>query len=229
MSEIVPIQPEESYHAESHAMSVVIPKDRRLVISAPGWLNYAQPGGGYPGSRLVSIYERLDTNGKRSLVLNGFDAEDEAAFVKQLTEEKVQDTTSAVNCYFKHRANLLTVYVNAGPMGVSFAFTNNLEGEKLAYFREYSSRVARGMDEWEKEQQEKQAAEFEEQQKLRRENERLIELGKKAEAENLFDVNRRLNKKFKSMRAELFRIGGKDAVAKFDESLKDDEGKPDEP
>lgn len=220
-TEVVPAQPEETYHTEPEALSVVIPKDRRMMIDAPGWLNYAQPGGGYPGSRLVSVYEKLDLSGKRTLVLNGFDAEDEAAFVKQLTEEKITDTTSAVNCYFKHRANLLTVYVNAGPMGVSFAFTNNLEGEKLAYFREYSSRIARGMEEWENQQQEKQAAEFEEQQKLRKEQERLVELGKKAEAENLFDVNRRLNKRFKSMRAELFRIGGKDAVAKFDESMKE--------
>lgn len=215
---IIPLQAEETYHRPAEDMNVSLPADRRLVINSPGWMNFAQPGGGYPGSRLMTITAVMDLNGQRKLTLDGFDETDVLAFVKQLDDAKVTTPIDAFNLYFQHRANLLTVFLQVSASAVAFAITNSLEGEKLAYFREYSQRIARGMDEWEKERQERQAEEFEAQQQQRKEQERLVNLGKKAEADNLFELNKKQKLKLKALKAVLFKLGGKEAVKEFEDA-----------
>lgn len=215
---IIPLQPEETYHRPAEDMNVAIPADRRLVINSPGWMNFAQPGGGYPGSRLMTISTVVDLNGQRKLTLDGFDEKDALAFIKQLDDAKVTSPIDAFNLYFKNRANLLTVYLKASSFMVAFAITNSLEGEKLEYFREYSTRIARGMEEWEKERQERQAEEFEAQQLQRKEQERLVTLGKKAEADGVFEQNKKNKLKLKALKAVLFKVGGKEAVQQFEDA-----------
>lgn len=204
---IVVPQPEEQYHRESSDLSVTVPEDRRLFIESPGWMNYAQPGGGYPGCRVCSIHS---VNNR--LVISGLDPKDAAKFVEQLAEARADSPAEAFNLYFMHRANLLLTFMSAYSDGITFAFTNNLEGERLERFQEASRRIAREMDEWEQAQQERKAKEFAEAEAKGKELERLAELGRKAEKENVFEAFRRLSKQRKSMKAELFKLGGKEAV-----------------
>lgn len=210
----VPPQPEETYRQPEAGLSVQIPKDRRLMIHAPGWMNVAKDGGGYPGCRLVSITTALGLDGTRRLVVDGLEPDDGAKFLEEMAEERVDSPIEAVNLYYKHRANLLTVMVQPFVNGVLIAHTNNLEGSRLDYFREASRRVAREMETWEQEEQAKQQKEFEEQEARTKELNRLAELGAKAEKADLFMLSLRMSKKLKRMRAELFKLGGKEAVEK---------------
>jgi hypothetical protein len=218
---IIPAQPEETYHQDPDALKVVIPRDRRMMIDAPGWLNLAKDGGGYPGCRVVSITTASTVDGKKSLILDGFEPDDAKLFIEQLAEESKEYKSitpfDAVNLYYKHRANMLTVAILPTTAGVVLVHTNNLEGERLEFFREHSRRIAAEMDKWDRDRQERLAEEMLEQEKQQKEAARLIELGKKAEAENVFEVKNRLSKKMKRAKAELFKLGGSEVVKKLED------------
>lgn len=175
--------------------STRLPAKRELKVERPGNVNYAAPGGSYPGSRVVTFHAAR---------AEGLEDEDAKRFLAQLQEEPPASAADALNLYFKHRANLLTVAVMTGHDGsLTVIFTNHLEGERLEWFHRYQQEVARTMEKWEAEQ-EKKREEAEAKAKAKAEEEAtLLALGKKARDHNLIERLRELDEENKKLRKQL--------------------------
>jgi hypothetical protein len=169
--------------AELYNPSTRLPKKRDMVVQRPGNINYAAPGGSFPGSRIVE-FTPFD--------VFGLEEEDYNKLHEQVGQDengpsKPLRAVEWLNLYFKHRANLLTTNVQVSSDGNSIfvIFTNHLEGGKLEYFQKYQSVVADTMQKWEDEQAAKAEEEAKTAEARRKETESLIELGKKARDHNL--------------------------------------------
>lgn len=197
LSETTDLPPQDP--AETYNPSTRIPKRREFKVERPGNVNYAAPGGSYPGSRVV-VFTRT--------MAEGLEADDEERFAQQMHEEPPQSAADAMNLYFKHRANLLTVSVQGGTdqhgnITLVVVFTNHLEGERLEHFQKYQEVVAQTMQKWEEEQEAKREAE-EKKAKAKADEERaLLDLGRKARDHNLLEKLRELDEENKKLKKQL--------------------------
>lgn len=167
--------------AATYNPSTRLSKKRDFIIERPGNVNYAAPGGSFPGSRIVVFC----SNGE----VQGLEPDDHAKFLSQVQEENEKglplNAASCSNLYFKHRANLLTVAAVPDGGDILVMFTNHLEGKKLAYFQKYSSLMAETMEKFEAEEEEREAKEAETAKAAAKEKDLLAELGKKCRDHNL--------------------------------------------
>lgn len=185
--------------AQTYNPSTRLPAKRELKVTRPGNINFAAPGGSYPGSRIITVYD----NG-----IQGLEVDDGMKLVDQANDEKPGNAAEWANLYFKHRANLLTTaVVPTFDGGLVILFTNHLEGERLEYFQKYQSVVSETMEKWEAEQQEKRAKEEEVINARVAENNALIELGRKARDHNLLAKLKELDGQVTKMKKLLKKNG----------------------
>lgn len=185
--------------AQVYNPSTRLPAKREMKVTRPGNINYAAPGGSYPGSRVIVVYD----NG-----IQGLEVDDGMKLVEQANDEGPENAAEWANLYFKHRANLLTVAVTPTfDGGLVIMFTNHLEGERLEYFQKYQSVVSETMEKWEAEQQEKRAKEEEAANARVAETNALIELGRKARDHNLLAKLKELDGQVTKMKKLLKKNG----------------------
>lgn len=187
--------------ATQYQPMTTIPVKRELAIKRPGNINYAANGGSYPGSRVLTFYD----GGK----VDGLEAADRQALRKQAEEDGMTGDNSAAaycNLYFKHRANLLTVAVIPDCGALIVLYTNHLEDEELEYFQRHADEVAKVMAKWEEDKAARLEAERLEADRKAKENEVLIELGRKVRDHNLIQKARDLEKENEQLKKRLARL-----------------------
>lgn len=185
--------------AQVYNPSTRLPAKRELKVTRPGNINYAAPGGSYPGSRIIVACD---------FGIQGLEVDDGMKLADQANDERPKNAAEWANLYFKHRANLLTVAVTPTfDGGLVIMFTNHLEGERLEYFQKYQSVVSETMEKWEAEQQEKRAKEEEAANARVAETNALIELGRKARDHNLLAKLKELDGQVAKMKKLLKKNG----------------------
>lgn len=187
--------------AENYNPSTRIPKRREFVLERPGNINFALPGGSYPGSRLV-VFTDYDVLGLELEDYNKMREQVQTEFGGTLGNSTLDCTPAdLLNLYFKNRANLLTVMVAPNFDGsLTVVFTNHLEGKKLEQFQRYQHVVAEQMKKAEEEDEAREAkaneaaiAEAERQKKL-------VALGEKVEKLDLINKLRKLDDEMTELR-----------------------------
>jgi len=170
MSEIDATVPEALEH-----VATAIPRQREMVLNRPGNINWAGERGAFPGCRLVEF---------TSDGAYGLSDEDATTLVAQSGSMR-RDAASLANLYFKHRANLLVVntWVDSGG---SFwvLITNQMEGDELDDFQEYSRFVSEHMEEYRTKRDLRKRKVDEDKLAQEADDKALIELGKKEKAGN---------------------------------------------
>lgn len=178
-----------------------LPKVRPVVLKRPGNINVAGERGNFPGCRAVMF----SANGA-----SGLDSEDERLFRQQLADEcngVAYSAADAANCYFRHRANLLTVSEAVDASGnMHILFTNQIEGEMLEEFEAFTSEWEQV---WSKRLEERRTREAQEEEKrnaLRLEEKTLAELGRKARDHKLVEKLRQLEEELTQVKKENNRL-----------------------
>lgn len=184
--------------AATYNPSTRLSKKRDFIIERPGNINYAAPGGSYPGSRVVVFGQGY---------VEGLDDADRVKLSEQRKEvgrDEMQETAADLcNLYFMHRANLLTTAVIPGFDGsLTVLFTNHLEGKKLAYFQKYSSLMAETMEKFEAEEEVRIAKEADMVKASNAERDAMIELGKKCKDHNLLGKLKELGEEVEKLKKE---------------------------
>lgn len=140
MSEINSDVPSTLEHV---ATSTTLPRKRELAINRPGNINWAGEKGAYPGCRLIEVHGEG---------IEGLEQADQDNFTKQVEDDggfAKHDVASLANLFFKHRANLLSINTCIDAAGSFWVlYTNQLEGDELEDFQEYSSFVSAHMEEY---------------------------------------------------------------------------------
>lgn len=176
--------------------ATTLPTRRAYVMNRPGHIAIAGPNGNFPGCKLLHVTVGVNKWD------DGIDPTIDAKIREALGagEEDTINPVAYVNEFFRQQGGLLVVDLHVHQDGaVSVLYTNQLEGEELEEFQEFSHTVSAHMQEWRRKRDEAKAEE--EQKKLRVEADarELLELGKKAKEHNLFGKLRDLEAKLKDV------------------------------
>ncbi len=202
MSEIDAAIPETIEHATTG-----IPKRRDLILNRPGNINYAGERGSFPGCRLVEFTSQGGVNGLEEADFNKFRAQLDAAKVDGLADISA---STVANLYFQHRANLLIVQATVDAGGSFWVlYTNQLEGDEMEDFQEYSRFVSAHMEEFREKRAAKRAKEQEAEEAIKAEAAQLIELGKKEKAGGFVARARRAEDEVERLSKELLKLKAK--------------------
>lgn len=177
-------------------VATTLPVRRPYVMNRPGHIAIASPNGNFPGCKLLHVTAQVNNWD------DGIDPTIDAKIREALGVEEGEgvNPVAYVNEFFRQQGGLLVVDLHVHPNGaVSVLYTNQLEGEELEEFQEFSHTVSAHMQEWRRKRDEAKAEE--EQKKLRAMDDarELIEMGKKAKEHNLFAKLRDLEAKLKDM------------------------------
>lgn len=162
----------------------------------PGHISWASDRANFSGCRLVTFVD----GGALGLEKN-----DEALFIAEmkLTGLDLESPAEEVmNLYFSTRANLLVVQTMPTEQGITIFMTTQLDDDDLEEFQEVQSRVQLGMREWREERAKRKQEEWE---KVKEER-RLVEVGRKAEAYNLNGRYEEVLQENKELKAKLLHV-----------------------
>lgn len=172
----------------AEAIATTLPVNRNFAIKRPGHIAWAAENGNYPGCRL--LVAQVDANG--GLLVDGAsDEESQRIFDSNTTIDSPADY---INEFFRQHGGLLVVHMSVGPRSVAVLFTNQLEGEELEEFNEFSATISLHMQEWRKKRDEEKEAQRMKELEVQQEAKEILELGKKAKEHNLFNKLRELEK-----------------------------------
>lgn len=160
----------------------------------PGHISWVSDRANFSGCRVIRF--------EWGTVL-GLEAADDALFREQMLKEREDKNPDAVaspeqlaNLYFSTRANLLVVDMKISDSTIVVLMTTQLDEEDLEELQEVNRRVQIDMREWREKREEAKLKAVE----AHREERRLIEVGKTAEAHNLAGRIRELEAALKEAR-----------------------------
>jgi len=214
-------------HAET-ILSTSIPVQRKLVIMRPGNVNYSPQVAGAPGSRVVVFRDGRWPEGLEPVDLLAF--QQETANELRGNARPYSCASESMNAYFQHRANLLTVGIQAiqdahGGPALVVIFTNYLEGEEFEFFQEFQKKTADYMETWRAARQEKAAVERAIAEEAAIEQAELARLGKLVRDQNIIEGWRKSRKLIKALHKFLGKLPGvdvKDLFKDFEDGEDDD-------
>lgn len=152
---------------------------RSVYEKFPGHISMASDRANFSGCRFVEF---------RPEGPYGLEKEDEEAYFEDEAVDEFEFAVQHANAYFARRANLLCLErTPVGNGGILCTITTQLDSEDLEEFQEVSRRVQLEMQPW----REARAQAREIDNKVRLENARLLEVGRKAETYNLFEKLRK--------------------------------------
>jgi hypothetical protein len=162
----------------------------------PGHIAWASDRGSFSGNRVITFVE----GGAQ-----GLEPTDEGVLIEQMKlkgmfEEGADAAPEAImNLYFSTRSNLLVVDMAVSETTITILVTTQLDGDDLEEFQEVNRRIQIEMRPW----REERAAAKQKAADEVRENQRLIEVGRKAETYNLNGKYDKVLEENKALKAKL--------------------------